>query len=271
MAGEIVLKSGALAPPDRVREYFAYLFDAEERGDEFPVDLDAVWMMAYTTKFNAKRALIEDEQFYEGEDYLLLRNEEQSKVNVAGHGGGLNRERIQLSLGCFEFFVARKSRPVFEIYRQCRIAATQAARKAAQRRVELPYHLRRYLANHDQVPFGYFSILQEMTTKLIAPMELSGYTLPDNMVPDISLGKIFCNYLRAETGVDPDSLPTYSHKYEDGRTVRAKLYPINLLPDFIKLFQEDWLSRRAERYFRDRDESALPHIPKKLNPPSAEA
>jgi hypothetical protein len=53
----------------------------------------------------------------------------------------------------------------------------------------VPYHLRRYVANQPNVPVGHFSVLTEMTQMLIAPMEIMGYTLPENMLPDISQGK----------------------------------------------------------------------------------
>lgn len=48
------------------------------------------------------------------------------------------------------------------------------------------YHLRRYTANLQNVPYGHFSILQEMMIGLIGPMEARGYVLPENMLPDIS-------------------------------------------------------------------------------------
>lgn len=48
----------------------------------------------------------------------------------------------------------------------------------------LPYHLRRYMANMTNVPNGHFSMLNEMTIALIAPLEQLGYSIPDKMVPD---------------------------------------------------------------------------------------
>jgi hypothetical protein len=38
--------------------------------------------------------------------------------------------------------------------------------------IEVPYHLRRYVANYQNVPVGHFSMLTEMTQTLIAPMEI---------------------------------------------------------------------------------------------------
>ncbi|PPT93471.1 DNA-binding protein [Xanthomonas arboricola pv. arracaciae] len=104
----------------------------------------------------------------------------------------------------------------------------------------LPHHIQRYLANRDQVPYTDFSILNEMVLGLIAPMEALGYTLPDHLVPDISEGRMFAKWMR-DRGVDTNALPTYKHRYADGRVVDAKLYPIGYLHEFRMHFHEVWL------------------------------
>ncbi|USG61465.1 KilA-N domain-containing protein [Sneathiella marina] len=123
----------------------------------------------------------------------------------------------------------------------------------------LPYHLRRYMANMGNVPNGHFSMLNEMTVALIAPLEHMGYVLPDSMVPDISEGRMFSKFLR-DNGYDPDSMPQYSHIYEDGRVVTARAYPNNLLPMFRRHFAEEWMAKRALDYFGPRDQAALPFL-----------
>lgn len=123
----------------------------------------------------------------------------------------------------------------------------------------LPYHLRRYMDNLHKVPNGYFSILGEMTIGLIGPLEQLGYALPDTMIPDISEGRMFSAWLRS-AGYDPDNMPSYTHRYEDGREVPARLYPIELLPAFRKHFAEVWMVNRAQRYFAERDTKALEYI-----------
>lgn len=127
----------------------------------------------------------------------------------------------------------------------------------------IPYHLRRYMENIKRVPAEYFSVLQEMTLVLIAPLEQMGYTLPKNMVPDISQGKIFAGWLR-EQGVNTDNMPKYIHKYEDGREVEAKLYPAKYLSAFREHVARVWMPKHAQRYFSERDKTALPHIEKVL-------
>jgi hypothetical protein len=134
--------------------------------------------------------------------------------------------------------------------------------KGQPKKAELPYHLRRYVANHGNVPVGFFSILTEMTQMLIAPLEMAGYTIPERMLPDISMGRMFCRWLRDKHGMDTDTLPTYQHHYEDGRVVQAKAYPEALLISFREHFRNVWLPERAVDYFRTRDSAALPYLPK---------
>ena len=131
----------------------------------------------------------------------------------------------------------------------------------------LPYHLRRYMANMTNVPAGHFSMLNEMTICLIAPLEQMGYVLPDTMIPDISEGKMFSRWLR-ENGHDPDRMPSYAHGYEDGRVVPARAYPNAVWQDFSRHFTEVWMSRRAIPYFGDRDPKAVPYLEKLLALPN---
>lgn len=133
---------------------------------------------------------------------------------------------------------------------------------------EIPYHLRRYVANQQNVPVAHFSILSELTIALIAPMESMGYSLPERMVPDISHGMMFCKWLRSR-GVDTDALPKYWHIYEDGRRVQAKAYPEALLADWRRHFREEWMPNKAIEYFRTRDGEALAYIPRLLPSPAA--
>lgn len=123
----------------------------------------------------------------------------------------------------------------------------------------MPYHLRRYIANMNKIPNGYFSMLNELTISLIGPLEQLGYILPDNMIPDISMGKLFSSYLRSN-GIDVDNFPTYEHTYEDGRRIQARAYPNNLIADLRRYFIEVWLKDKAIKYFQDRDVNALPYL-----------
>ena len=131
-----------------------------------------------------------------------------------------------------------------------------------------PNHIQRYLKNRNKIPYTHFSMLNEITLNLIAPLEEQGYVLPNQLVPDISEGKLFCKWLRENRGVEPNDFPTYKHEYLDGRIVDAKLYPIQYYQDFKWHFNEVWLKERAKNYFSKRDVAILPYLAPLLLPSS---
>lgn len=128
----------------------------------------------------------------------------------------------------------------------------------------LPYHIRRYMANRSAIPPTHFSILNELIFGLIAPMEQEGYTLPEKMLPDISEGRMFARWLREEKGIDTDQMPTYRHVYEDGRVCTPKMYPIALMESFRQHFYGKWIPLRMVAYFSERDPNALPYVERLL-------
>lgn len=147
-----------------------------------------------------------------------------------------------------------------EIGEQIRNYFLECERLANQSQQRIPYHLRRHMANVNKIPHTHFSMLTELIIKLVAPLESLGYTLPDNMLPDISEGRMFCKWLRDTKGINTDLLPTYEHIYEDGRVVYPKLYPVEIYPDFINHFFTVWLPKKSQEYFTKRDPAALPYL-----------
>lgn len=123
----------------------------------------------------------------------------------------------------------------------------------------LPFHIQRYVNNLPNIPVGYTSILMEMTLCVIAPMESLGYTMPERLWPDISMGKMFPRYLAIELGVvDLDGLPRYWHRFDDGRpSVKAMAYPEDWIPWLRRYIREEWLPNRSISYFADRDPDAI--------------
>ncbi len=127
----------------------------------------------------------------------------------------------------------------------------------------LPAHLQRYLNNDGRVPTGYFSVLQETGLNLFGPLHNVGFEIPAGWVPDISVGKLFCKWLRHERSIDTDALATYTHSYGDTRKdVQAKLYPDNLLADFRRWFRTKWLPEHGMTYFKKKDPSSLTYLGK---------
>jgi hypothetical protein len=112
------------------------------------------------------------------------------------------------------------------------------------------------------LPTGWFSIFEEMTLGLMADFEEAGYALPMSSVPDISVGKCFCNHLRG-IGVDtkdPGKIRKYLHHYPDGRKVDANIYSDSLLPEYRRWFKDTYRTRHLPQYLKGKDPNALPSL-----------
>ena len=99
----------------QIRAYFNGLLTiARTQTNEFPVNLEDVWRLVYSRKDKAVRAL--KTYFIKDIDFQSLpQNGEQTAKKGQG---GQNEVSYFLSLACLEFFVARKVRAVFDVYRQ---------------------------------------------------------------------------------------------------------------------------------------------------------
>lgn len=126
----------------------------------------------------------------------------------------------------------------------------------------MPVHVQRFLKNRSKIPHTHFSMLNEIYLNLFATLEEYGVIPPDNMMPDISTGRMFSGFLR-QNGIDPNQFPTYEHEFADESRpkVPARLYPIEHLPAFRRYFHETWLPQRATQYFEQRFPKALPYLP----------
>lgn len=109
MANIILTKKSS---PEEIRCYFNAILKLSQSGEEFPVDFNEVWPLAYSKKSNAFREL--KNGFICGIDYNLLQNEQVLSINELRSG---IEYKCYLSLPCMEFLIARKVRPVFEVYR----------------------------------------------------------------------------------------------------------------------------------------------------------
>ena len=134
----------------------------------------------------------------------------------------------------------------------------------------MPEHVQRFMKNRVKIPHTHFSMLNEIYLNLFAPLEECGVIPPDKMMPDVSTGRMFSDFLRRK-GIDPEKFPTYEHEFADSSRmpVQARLYPIEHLPAFRKYFNEVWLPNRAEGYFAKRFPKAVSHLPAILQLPQA--
>lgn len=94
---------------EQIRKYFTKVLDLSKKNG-YPVNLNEVWALVYNQKSDAVKVLKKD--FIEGIDYQVLRQIPQNPK------GGRPSEEYVISVPCLEFFIARKIRPIFDVYRK---------------------------------------------------------------------------------------------------------------------------------------------------------
>ncbi|MDR1368821.1 MAG: hypothetical protein LBJ72_01655 [Dysgonamonadaceae bacterium] len=134
-------------------EYFSRVYELSKSGEQFPVDLEMVWPLAYSRKDKCVRALketgIENVDFqplprngersrngrFAGENRVDCRISVPRETDVesidfqrfpqngeslkrSSFGGDQRSIDYRISLPCLEWLIARKVRAVFEVYRQ---------------------------------------------------------------------------------------------------------------------------------------------------------
>lgn len=92
---------------NEIKRYFKAILKLSQSENEFPINIDEVWMLVYNRRDYATDALKKD--FIENVDYKC--------TSVKTEVGSVKLE-YNISVSCMEFFIARKVRPVFEVYRQ---------------------------------------------------------------------------------------------------------------------------------------------------------
>lgn len=109
---------------EEIKSYFNAILKLAKASEEFPVNLDEVWPLVYENRADAVRALKRD--FVEGEDYNPLRQ------NAVPENQSFNpNPKIDyfLTVSCLEYFIVKKVRPVFEVYRKVFHKAAEHAKQ----------------------------------------------------------------------------------------------------------------------------------------------
>lgn len=96
---------------EELKAYFeAVCKIVDSNTNEFPINLDEVWPLAYSEKGKAVRAL--KDGFIEDVDYKSIT------INGKTDTGGYRVNNYFITVSCLEYLIARKHRNVFEVYRR---------------------------------------------------------------------------------------------------------------------------------------------------------
>lgn len=109
---------------EEIKRYFKAILELSKLDVPYPVNLDYVWMLAYSRKDKAVTAL--KENFIESIDYQVFHQKGENPK------GGRPTIEYHLSVSCLEYFIARKVRPVFDVYREVFHKVNEIAPKVAK-------------------------------------------------------------------------------------------------------------------------------------------
>ena len=104
-------------PQTEIKTYFTKILELKQAGNPFPVNLDEVWPLVYARKDKAVRVLTSE--FIDGEDYITQSVDFQRfpQNGESKIGGDFKTVKYFLSVPCLEYFIAKRVKAVFEVYR----------------------------------------------------------------------------------------------------------------------------------------------------------
>jgi hypothetical protein len=100
-------------------------------------------------------------------------------------------------------------------------------------------------------------------------LEMVGHVMADKAPngkenrPDVSVGRLFADWLDTHHPQLADRHKFYSHKTAQWEG-DARQYPRSILAVYIEFVDDVWIPEHSERYFNSRDPAALPYLPKLL-------
>ena len=153
---------------EEVKLYFNSIMKLAKAKEAYPVNLDEVWPLVYERKDYAVKALVRD--FIENDDYKLIRRKAEQV------SGAKYVDDYYLTLPCLEYFIVKKVRAIFEVYRQVFH--------------KVPEMLNRPITDFDKMKAATWAAkylnLNECSKLIIAKQILEPYDLP---LPDYTLSK----------------------------------------------------------------------------------
>lgn len=204
--------------------YFEKIFDLENSGQDFPVNLDEVWGLVYTERGNCVREL--KKNYIEGVDFNLIQNDKV--LTFSELQNGVKTEYL-LSVSCMEYLVVRKNRQVFEVYRAFR---QKVQRKASLSPAEQLLHSAQLLVEHEKRMNEMEERLKLVEAKSVTRpdyMTIAGYgtinNIPFNLKIASSIGRVASKICK-ERGLPLDSCP-------DPRFGKVNMYPSHILDEVI--------------------------------------
>jgi prophage antirepressor-like protein len=197
-----------------------------------------------------------------------LDDDEKGVVNIDTLGGPQKTLIINES-GLYSLILTSRKEAAKKFKKWVTAEVLPSIRRTGNYHGKVPAFIRRFNDNWDRVSPGHFSVISELVIRLYGRLEMVGHIMADKakngkeLRPDVSVGRVFADWLRKRHPDLADDFTEYMHKTAAG-DFPARQYPMNMLPLYIEFVDNVWLPGYAEPYFKTRDPAALQHLPKLL-------
>ncbi|MCB1358271.1 MAG: Bro-N domain-containing protein [Maritimibacter sp.] len=198
-----------------------------------------------------------------------LDDDEKDGIGITDTIGRTQRTTIINESGLYSLILSSRKPEAKRFKKWITSEVLPSIRKTGSYGGRVPAFIRRYNENWDSVEPGHFSVISELVVRLWGRLEMVGHIMADRAPngsqnrPDVSVGRLFADWLRLHYPEQAYRHSFYTHKTEEWEG-EARQYPRDMLPLYIEFVDDVWIPEHAERYFNTRDPAALPHLPKLL-------
>jgi len=194
------------------------------------------------------------------------------KRSVASKPGGSQKLRIINESGLYSLILPSEKPEAKRFKKWITAEVLPSIRKIGGYHGKVPAFIRRYNENWDRVETGHFSVISELVIRVWGRLEMAGYIMADRakngkeLRPDVSVGRDFSDWLQEKHPSLSTGFGYYLHKTPECE-IEARQYPNTIVHLFWEYVDTVWIPENAEAYFRQRDPTALPYLPKLLPSP----
>jgi len=194
------------------------------------------------------------------------------KRSVASKPGGSQKLRIINESGLYSLILPSEKPEAKRFKKWITAEVLPSIRKIGGYHGKVPAFIRRYNENWDRVETGHFSVISELVIRVWGRLEMAGYIMADRakngkeLRPDVSVGRDFSDWLQEKHPSLSTGFGYYLHKTPECK-IEARQYPNTIVHLFWEYVDTVWIPENAEAYFRQRDPTALPYLPKLLPSP----
>lgn len=198
-----------------------------------------------------------------------LDDDEKDAVGITDAIGRNQQMTIINESGLYSLILTSRKEAAKKFKKWVTAEVLPSIRRTGSYHGKVPAFIRRFNDNWDRVSPGNFSVISELVIRLYGRLEMVGHVMADKakngkeLRPDVSVGRVFADWLRKRHPSRADDFTEYMHKTAAG-DFPARQYPMDMLPLYIEFVDNVWLPGYAEPYFKTRDPAALQHLPKLL-------